>query len=159
MLRSNEKWFGIMVVLVVCLVVVGAARADWPEQDKLTASDGAATDQFGLFVSISGDYAIVGSPRDDDKGTDSGSAYIFKRHGTNWTQEAKLLASDGAADDYFGYSVSISGDYAIVGAYGNNDNGGNSGSAYIFYRNEGGADNWGVGNFTGRKPSGRNYKC
>jgi len=69
---------------------------------------------------------------DDDNGTNSGSAYIFKRSGTSWAEEAKLTASDGDDADYFGSSVSISGDYAIVGAYWDDDNGTNSGSAYIF---------------------------
>jgi len=102
---------------------------------KLTASDGEAYDWFGGSVSISGDYAIVGVPGDDDNGNDSGSAYIFKRSSNSWTQIAKLTASDGKADDWFGGSVSISGDYAIVGAtYGSDDNGYVSGSAYIFKR-------------------------
>ncbi|MCH7566943.1 MAG: choice-of-anchor D domain-containing protein, partial [Nitrospirae bacterium] len=66
---------------------------------KITASDGAVNDNFGSSVSISGDYAVVGAMGDDDNGTDAGSAYVFKRTGTSWAQEAKLLASDGAADD------------------------------------------------------------
>jgi hypothetical protein len=104
----------------------------WVQQQKLLASDGAASDEFGVSVSVSGDYAIVGAYHDDDNGSNSGSAYIFKRDGTSWSQQAKILASDGAASDYFGLSVSISGDYAIVGAYGDDDKGSNSGSAYIF---------------------------
>ena len=104
----------------------------WIEQQKLTASDGAVNDQFGCSVSISGDYAIVGAYYDDDKGTDSGSAYIFKWDGTSWVRQQKLTASDGAVNDIFGVSVSISGDYAIVGARLDDDKGDNSGSAYIF---------------------------
>jgi hypothetical protein len=106
----------------------------WSEQAKLTALDGSSGDWFGYSVSISGDYAIVGAYRNDSNGSDSGSAYIFKRDGTNWSEQAKLTASDGAADDYFGYSVSISGDYAIVGAYGDDDADDITGSAYIFRR-------------------------
>ena len=106
----------------------------WSQQDKLLASDGAAFDNFGWSVSVSGDYAVVGAAYDDDNGSNSGSAYIFKRSGAGWSEQAKLLASDGAAGDYFGYSVSISGDYAIVGAYQDDDSGSNSGSAYIFKR-------------------------
>ena len=104
----------------------------WVEQQKLTASDGAADDYFGSSVSICGDLAIVGAYLDDDNGSESGSAYIFRWDGTSWGEQQKLLASDGAAVDDFGYSVSISGDYAIVGAVGDDDNGFNSGSAYIF---------------------------
>ena len=101
---------------------------------KITASDGADTDQFGFSVSIDSNYSVVGAYLDDDNGDNSGSAYIFKRSGTTWAQQAKLLPSDGAVSDFFGESVSISGDLAVIGAYLNDDNGDNSGSAYIFKR-------------------------
>ena len=106
----------------------------WSQQAKLTASDGATSDYFGSSVGISGDYAIVGANYDDDKGSASGSAYIFKRDGTAWTEQVKLTASDGAAGDWFGTSVSISGDYVLVGASYDDDGGSDSGSAYIFKR-------------------------
>ena len=106
----------------------------WAEQAKLTASDGAAVDTFGRCVAIEGDYAIVGADSDDDNGSSSGSAYIFKSDGTSWTQQAKLTASDGASSDRFGYSVSINENYAVIGAYDDDDNGSSSGSAYIFER-------------------------
>jgi hypothetical protein len=105
---------------------------NWSQQAKLTASDAAAIDQFGVSVSISGNSAIVGAWNDDDSGSNSGSAYMFKRSGTSWPQQAKLLAADGAASDYFGNSVSISGAYAITGAYYDDDKGDDSGSAYMF---------------------------
>jgi len=121
--------------------------ADWfSNETKLTASDGAANDRFGSSVSISGDVAIVGASGNDDNGTDSGSAYTFARKegGTdNWGEVTKLPASDAVSTALFGFSVSISGDLAIVGAVGNDDYGSSSGSAYIFARNEGGANNWG----------------
>ncbi|HLO55520.1 MAG TPA: FG-GAP repeat protein [Saprospiraceae bacterium] len=102
----------------------------WTEQAKVTASDGAASDKFGSCVSISGNYAIIGAASGDiGANNDQGSSYIFLRSGNSYTQQAKLTASDGAAYDYFGYSVSISGNYAIVGAYGDD-----TGSAYIFLR-------------------------
>ena len=111
----------------------------WAQQAKLTASDGAANDQFGCSVSISSDgtTALIGAYYDDDKGTDGGSAYIFKYNGTAWSQQAKLTASDGAASDYFGYSVSISSDgtTALIGAIHDDDKGSNSGSAYVFKYN------------------------
>ena len=107
----------------------------WLEQDKLIASDGGDSDNFGSAVSLSGDYAIIGVYRDDDSGNDSGSAYVFKRTDTNWIQQAKLTASDGADSDIFGFSVSIDGDYAVVGApYDDDAHGEDSGSAYIFAR-------------------------
>ncbi len=122
------------------------AGGDWVLVKKLAASDAALGDHFGRSVAMSGDYAIVGAPADDDNGSSSGSAYIFSRNqggSDNWGQVAKLTASDGAAIDQFGYSVAISGDDAIVGAYSDDDNGSSSGSAYVFSRNQGGSDNWG----------------
>ena len=107
-------------------------------------------DYFGSSASISGDYAIVGSPGADEDGeygpsTDSGSVYIFYRVGANWTQQKKLINSDGWTEDgQFGNSISISGDYAIVGAYRHARNNTGAGSAYIFYKDEGGNDNWGL---------------
>jgi len=106
----------------------------WFEEAKIKASDGALADWFGASVSISGEYSIVGAPLDDDKGADSGSAYIFKRNGNTWTEQAKLTALDGAAGDYFGFGVGIDGEYAIIGAYSDDDKGADSGSAYIFKR-------------------------
>ncbi|MCP4344027.1 MAG: hypothetical protein GY795_00695 [Desulfobacterales bacterium] len=98
----------------------------WTQQAKLTTSDWVMGDIFGMSVSISGNYAIVG----DVGHLPYGSAYIFKRDGTSWIQHAKLTPSDGANYDGFACSVSISGDYAIVGAMGDDP----SGSAYIFKR-------------------------
>jgi hypothetical protein len=97
---------------------------------KLLPSDGAAGDSFGSSVSISGATAIVGAWGDDDNGTSSGSAYLFDT--VTGLQLAKLLPSDGAANDFFGTSLSISGTTAIVGASGDDDNGAGSGSAYLF---------------------------
>ncbi len=142
-LRNSEKWFGMMVAIFVCLALAGAARSDWQEQEKLFAPDGARDDRFGSSVSINGGYVIVGVPLDDDDGRDSGSAYIFKHTGTSWAQQSKLMASDSNLGDFFGISASISGDYAIVGAYGDDDNGTESGSAYIFKRSDVASDpNW-----------------
>ncbi len=102
---------------------------------KLVANDGAVGDLFGISVAISGETALVGAYDDDDKGQASGSAYVFTRNGTGWVQTAKLVASDGASDDNFGFSVAISGDTALVGAPNDDDKGTNSGSVYVFVRN------------------------
>ncbi len=104
----------------------------WEQVAKLTAEDGAISDYFGFSVSVSGTTAIVGAYNDDDNGSNSGSAYIFEQTDTGWEQVANLTADDGVAGDHFGYSVSISGDTAIVGACLDDDNGSTSGSAYIF---------------------------
>jgi len=108
---------------------------------KLLADDGAEGDHFGTSVAISGATAIVGAVTDNDNHTGSGSAYLFDT--TTGRQIAKLLLNDGAADDLFGYSVAISGDTAIVGAYLDDDDGSTSGSASIFQRDFGGPNNWG----------------
>ena len=104
----------------------------WTQQTKLLASDGTASDNFGISVSISsdGNTAIVGARGD---GSSRGSAYIYTRSGSTWTQQTKLIASDGSSGDYFGWSVSMSGDgnTAIVGAYRDDDY---RGSAYIYTR-------------------------
>ncbi len=97
---------------------------------KLTADDAAAGNHFGDSVAISGNTAIVGSDRDDDAFTTSGSAYLFDI--TTGQQIAKLRADDATAGDRFGTSVSISGNTAIVGSYWDDDDGSASGSAYLF---------------------------
>jgi FG-GAP repeat/Viral BACON domain len=108
----------------------------WSEQAKLTASDAAFADFFGQSVAISGDTVIVGAEEDDtNAGEDAGSAYVFVRSGTTWTQQAKLTASDAAAGDHFGNSVGISGETVLVGARSDQTSAGtNAGSAYVFVR-------------------------
>jgi hypothetical protein len=106
--------------------------ASWVEEAKLLASDGQASEEFGYAVAISGDAAVIGANYDNDNGGASGSAYVFRYDGVSWVQDAKLLASDGAAGDWFGFSVSISGDTAVIGAALDDDNGSDSGSAYVF---------------------------
>jgi len=116
-------------------VFTRSTGSTWTEQAKLTASDGAAEDRFGESVTIAGDTIVVGAPGDDENGTGSGTAYIFTRTGTSWTEQAKLTASDGAAADVFGNSVAIDGDSMVVGAHLDDVNGiTNSGSAYVFLR-------------------------
>jgi hypothetical protein len=108
----------------------------WMAHEKLTALDGCGDDQFGYSVSIDEDCLVVGAPKDDVDyaGINSGSAYIFKRQEASWTLQAKLTALDGAYNDYFGHSVSIDGDYVIIGAPENDSKGRDSGSAYILKR-------------------------
>ncbi|WP_438039111.1 MYXO-CTERM sorting domain-containing protein [Sorangium sp. So ce128] len=109
----------------------------WTQQAKLLASDGAESDYFGGSVALSGDTALVGASGDSDDGLSSGSAYVFVRSAGVWTQQAKLVAADGAESDYFGGSVALSGDTALVGAQGDDDKGSSSGAAYAFVRSAG----------------------
>jgi len=107
----------------------------WPQKTKLLATDGASGDRFGQSVSISGNYALIGAPGHDHSGVDSGAVYVFERDSQGqWSQKLELLAADATVGDYFGHAVSVSGDYAIVGAYLDDDSGLSSGSAYIFER-------------------------
>ena len=99
---------------------------------KLTAFDGAANDYFGHSVAVDGDTMVAGAYGDDDKGVDSGSAYLFTRQSGVWSRVAKLTAFDGADGDRFGYSVAVDGDTVVVGAYGDDDDGPFSGSAYVY---------------------------
>ncbi len=156
MLRSADAAdgdnFGASVATDGDTAVVGAPLADlvdpdvgaayvfvrsgtgWSQQAKLTALDGDAHDFFGHPVAIDGDTAIVGAQYDDDHGPESGSAYVFVRSGTSWTQQAKLSPADGEQGDRFGYPVSIDGDTSLVGARADDDQGYDSGSAYVFAR-------------------------
>ena len=109
----------------------------WSQSTKLTPSDGAAGDGFGVSVAVDGDTAVVGAVYDDDNGSDSGSAYVFTRESGVWSQSAKLTASDGAWEDWFGRSVAVDGDTAVAGAVYDDDNGSSSGSAYVFTRESG----------------------
>jgi hypothetical protein len=119
-----------------CAYIYERSGSTWSEKPKILAEDRSPNDIFGSSVSISGDYAIVGKPFDDHTGSDYGSVYIFQRIGTTWSKVAKLVADDGGTSDYFGSSVYIAGNYAIVGAPFDDDKGANSGSAYIFERSE-----------------------
>ncbi|ESP89707.1 PKD domain-containing protein [Candidatus Halobonum tyrrellensis G22] len=116
--------------------VFGRTDGSWIQRAKLTATDAAMYDGFGHSVAVSepGDTVIVGAKRTDEDSY-SGSAYVFTQANGTWTQQVKLTADDGVADDEFGWSVAVSGpgDTAIVGAYGESVlEGSISGSAYVF---------------------------
>lgn len=103
------------------------------DETNITPSDKASGDSFGRSVSISGASVIIGAPFADNTGASSGSTYIYIFDGSsNSWEETKIVASDAAAGDEFGGSVAISGFSAIVGAFNNDDDGANSGSAYIY---------------------------
>ncbi len=151
---ASGDFFGHSVALSGTTAIVGAPYDDYRGMDsgsaylfdtttgdqltKLAPSDGAAEDFFGWSVSISGNYAISGAKGDDDNGWAAGSAYLFDVN--TGDQIDKLLPDDGAAEDYFGNSVAISGNKAIVGANGDDDQGAWSGSGYLFNLNCPGAD-------------------
>jgi len=172
---ANDK-FGLSVGISGTTVLVGAPQNDdsgegtgsayfferdypttdtWDQIKKITAIDRYGWDWFGYSVAISGDTAIVGALLEDGGAgnplSNAGAAYIFERDldgDDNWGEIQKIAASDIAANDEFGVSVAISGDTAVVGSNRNDDAcpgdaGCDSGSAYVFERDQGGADNWG----------------
>jgi hypothetical protein len=100
----------------------------WTQQAKLTAADGATGDHFGTAVALSGDTALVGAP---GKSGCSGAVYVFVQHGGRWSQQARLVARDLAMRDWFGRSVALSGNTALVGAWYKASG---IGAAYIFVR-------------------------
>jgi len=105
----------------------------WTQQAKLTSDDGAAFDNFGRSVAVSGSTAFVGAPYAVIDGNGfQGAAYVFSGSGSDWQQDQKLVASDGAAGGYFGWSVAVSGDNALVGA--GSYNMARAGEAYSFAR-------------------------
>ena len=106
----------------------------WERKQKLTASDGAASDLFGWSASVSGNVAIIGAYVKDSS---KGAAYLYEKNDSSgvWEQKQKLTASDGAANDQFGYSVSVSGNVAIVSALLDDDMGSDSGAAYLYQKN------------------------
>jgi MYXO-CTERM domain-containing protein len=150
---SIDDHFGASVALSGDTALVGAYWADvgatvnqgaayvftrtggvWTEQQKLTASDGAMDDIFGVSVALSGDTVLVGAAGADvGAAVDQGAAYVFTRAGGVWTEQQKLTASDGATEDYFGTSVALSLDTALVGSQVH-DIGANidQGAAYVF---------------------------
>ncbi len=147
--------FGISVSISGDYAVIGASGADpngsssgatyifkkaaggtsWSQQTKLTPAGAVPGDKFGESVYISGLDVIIGASGADPNGSSSGAAYVFVRSGSDWSQQAKLTPTDGEFADSFGISVSIDGNYAVIGAY-REDPGGVSGagSAYVFYR-------------------------
>ena len=143
---ANDE-FGISVAVDGDTAVIGARQGDtrngaayvftkvsgvWSQKAKLTADDGAADDEFGISVAVEGDTAVIGAYQDDDHGDLFGSAYVFTQDSSGgWRQRDKLTASDGAARDRYGYSVGVSGDTVVVGAYSDDSNEANTGAAYF----------------------------
>ena len=106
----------------------------WLEEARLTASDAAFGDFFSISVSLEGNRALLGASSDTAGGENAGSAYVFVRSGGSWSEETILVASDGAAFDGFGSSVSLLENRALIGASGDDDGGSGAGSAYTFIR-------------------------
>ncbi len=138
--------FGVAVALAENVALMGQTNAmndigsvnayvrsndEWSQPKALQARRNAAHDEFGVSVAISGNTAVVGALYDDDLGEDAGAAYVFVYDGTSWTLQQKILAPGGAAGDYFGISVAVSGDRAVIGTV---EGGTKKGVVYVFAR-------------------------
>ena len=166
--RQEAAWFGFSVDIDGDLAVIGAITDDgpgvrcgaayvfyrsggtpgtWREIKKLTAFDAVDQDEFGISVAVSDDLIIVGADWKREAGVAVGAAYIFGRNQggqDNWGLIKKLSAADAANGDVFGISVSISNEYALVGASGADGTATDLGAVYVFRRNLGGTDAWGI---------------
>jgi hypothetical protein len=167
-------WFGTSVAICGDYAIIGASEEDggdgdplsragaayvfhrtgvntWDTGTKIMAPDAQVEDHFGWSVAISGDYAIIGASEEDGGDGDplsrAGAVYVFRRNVNTWEFNVKLVAPDAQAVDWFGWSVAISGDYAIVGAGGEDGGDGdpieNAGAAYVFRRT--GVNIWDAG--------------
>ena len=124
-------------------VFARGTNSSWDSYEKLESPDPDDYDRFGWSTAISNDKLIVGADRDDAAGTDAGAAYVFIFAGSSWDTGIKLTAADGASDDAFGHAVAISGDYAVVGAPGEDSAGSDAGATYVFKKGAG--STWGAG--------------
>lgn len=150
--EANDE-FGHAVAVSGHTVVVGSAQHDhegvnnsgaafvfepsgsgWVQTAVLGALDGDEKDQLGYAVAVDGDRALIGAPFDDDEDTAGGSVYLFERVGGSdlWTQVEKLDPQDADLGDQFGHAVALSGPRALVGAIQDDDQGDESGTAYVF---------------------------
>jgi hypothetical protein len=157
---ATRDFFGHSVAISGDTVVVGAYGADvganqdqgsayvftrggngWTQQQELSDSQGAADDRFGTSVAIDGDTVVVGATGHEVFTMGRvGTAYVFTRNGTTWSQQSEFTGWDGAPNDSFGSSVAISGEMAVVGA-SRHQVGSNAGqgAAYVFARS---GSNW-----------------
>jgi hypothetical protein len=149
---AGGKEFGCAVALDGDRLVVGAmadaeggyhagaayvfekAGATWSEQAKLMSDLAQPGDLFGFAVALAGDTAAVGSPFNDDVGSDAGAVHVFARTESGWGQQAELFASDAATSDFFGWSVAIAGDKVLAGAPQKSGAAEFAGAAYVFTR-------------------------
>ena len=158
--------FGYSVALSGSVAVVGAWRAgglgtdagtayvyarnvggtgNWGLLKQLTPDDGAAGHLFGKAVAVDGPTILVGAPAADGAATASGAAYVFDRFqggANNYGQVTKLAADDGATGEEFGWSVSVAGPIALVGAYAHAELGAVTGGAYVYDRFASGVNTW-----------------
>jgi len=115
-------------------------QGDWMPAEIITASTGEIWDYFGTSIAMHEEFAVIGVPEDDDEGLDAGGAFTFRRDlvAGNWTEEQRLPAAGGVADDRYGSSVAVSPEFLVVGAPFDDATNLNTGSVYV-YRIEAGS--------------------
>ena len=114
--------------------VYGWTGSDWLFTQKLTASQGKTEDRFGRYISLKGDFAVIGAVYDNSFGEKAGSAYVFKRQAGNWIEQQRLLPDNAQAGLRFGHSVGISNGYIAIGAPGSPSL---AGAIYLYEYKEG----------------------
>jgi hypothetical protein len=137
MLRPTSAPRATLVIVHSLVALLGWARpatADWTQQQKILSTPRGVGAQFGNAVATSGNTMVIGARHDSTTASQAGAALVYVRNGTNWTQQAKLLANDGALGDKFGYSVAVSDNTIIIGAYNDDGAFADTGSAYVFIR-------------------------
>lgn len=129
-----EEVAGVSGFCVGSVYVFKRKGKTWTLRAKLSGSDASDRDYFGYSVCLDGDLLIVGANR--ASGIGAGSAYVFRRRGNSWTEEAKLVPDDARSGGSFGDSVAISGNTALVGGVfaGGGPSGENNGAVYVFRR-------------------------
>jgi hypothetical protein len=113
-MRTPFRLLVALLLLGTLVIAVPTQAADWYSESKLTATDGATGDYFGTAVAVSGNRIVVGASGDDSR---SGSVYVYEPDRSGGWSETKLTASDGAANDWLGSAVAVSGDRIVAGAY------------------------------------------
>ena len=117
------------------LYVFRRIGTSWLQEAKLAGRDTAARDDLGNSVALDGDTLVAGAIGDDVFGLRSGSAYVFQRRNSGWTQQAELAAGNIAAGDEFGAAVSASGETVVIGSPWGDEADMDSGAAYVFEHN------------------------
>lgn len=133
----NRHWRSTQLAVVSTIIAVSAGAlfaASLPgSEQRIVASDADTFDWFGRAVDVSGDFAVVGAPGDDEEATNAGAAYVFRRQGAIWVETQKLTAEvDAEQFDEFGFDVAIERDLIAVGAPGDDDAGNDAGAVYVF---------------------------
>lgn len=105
---------------------------NWVQTQIITAPDARAGDAFGQSISLTSSHLVIGAPKNDALGKDSGAAYVYKRENDAWLYQAKIAPVDGAAGDLFGISVAIDSDTIVVGADLHDEKANNAGAVYVY---------------------------